>query len=86
MVRQGERYFVNNERGDLIIAQFTPTGYVELGRTKLIEPTSSSGTRTPHGSIAERLVNWVHPAYANGHIVHRNDTEIIRASLKASDY
>ena len=86
MVRHDDRYFVDNDEGDLIMARFTPGGYVELGRTKLIETTSGSGTRTPHGRIAERLVNWTHPAYANGHIVHRNDREIIRASLRASDY
>ena len=86
LVRHANRYFVNNDVGDLIIARLTPTGYVELSRTKLIEPTSGSGTRTPHGAIAERIVNWTHPAYANGHIVHRNDHEIVRASLRASDY
>ena len=86
LVRHADRYFVNNDVGDLIIGRFTPTGYIELSRTKLIEPTSGSGTRTPHGAIAERIVNWTHPAYANGHIVHRNDHEIIRASLRASDY
>ena len=86
LVRHEDRYFVNNDVGDLIIAQLTPTGYMELSRAKLIEPTSGSGTRTPHGAIAERIVNWTHPAYANGHIVHRNDREIIRASLRASDY
>ena len=86
LVRHRDRYFVNNDVGELIIAQFTPTGYVELSRTHLTEPTSGSGTRTPHGAIAERIVNWTHPAYANGHIVQRNDREIVRASLRASDY
>jgi len=86
MVRHGDRYFVNNDDGFLMLAQFTPTGYVELDRTRLIEPTGGSGTRTPHGRIAERLINWSHPAYANGHVVHRNDHEIIRASLRAADY
>jgi len=86
LVRHGDRYLVNNDEGFLISAQFTPTGYVELSRTRLIEPTSSSGTRTPHGSIAARIVNWSHPAYANGHIVHRNDEKLIRASLLESDY
>ena len=86
MVQHGNRYFVNNDEGYLIIARFTPTGYVELARTKLIEPTGGSETRTPRGPIAERVVNWSHPAYANGHIVHRNDKEIIRASLTESDY
>ncbi len=86
MVRHQDRYFVNNDEGDLILARFTPSGYVELDRTRLIEPTGGSGSNTPHGRIAERLVNWSHPAYANGHIVHRNDREIIRASLRAADY
>ena len=86
LVQHGDRYFVNNEEGFLILAQFTPTGYEELDRTLLLPPTSSSGTRTPHGRIGERMVNWAHPAYANGHIVHRNDEEIIRASLRAADY
>ncbi len=86
LVSHEDRYFVNNDEGDLILARFTPEGYVELGRTRLIEPTGSSGTRTPHGRIAARLINWSHPAYANGHIVHRNDRQIIRASLRAADY
>lgn len=86
LVRHEDRYFVNNDEGFLILARFTPEGYVELDRTRLIEPTSRSGARTPHGRIAERLVNWSHPAYANGHVVHRNDREIVRASLRAADY
>jgi len=85
-VRHGDRYFVNNDEGFLILARFTPAGYVELDRTRLIQPTAGSGSRTPHGRIAERMVNWSHPAYANGHIVHRNDREIIRASLRKLDY
>ncbi len=86
IVQQGDRYFVNTDDGFLVIARFTPEGYIELDRTKLIEPTSGSGARTPHGRIAERQVNWPHPAYANRHIVQRNDREIIRVSLDASDY
>ena len=86
IVQHDDRYFVNTDDGFLVIARFTPEGYVELDRTTLIEPTSSSGTRTPHGSIAERFVNWPHPAYANRHIVQRNDREIVRASLAAADY
>lgn len=83
MVQHRDRFFVNNDEGDLIIAQFTPEGYVELDRTKLIEPTSTGGHGRPR---AIRIVNWSHPAYANKHIVHRNDKEVIRASLAASDY
>ena len=79
-----DRYFVNNDDGFLIIAQFTPEGYVERSRTKLIEPTSSAGFGPRR--LFDRLVNWSHPAYANRHIFQRNDTEIIRASLDAADY
>lgn len=80
MVQHDDRFFVNNDDGDLIIAQFTPEGYVEIDRTKLIDATSQAGYGT------DRQVNWVHPAYANRHIVHRNDVEIIRASLAEADY
>ena len=80
MVQHRNRFFINNDEGDLIIARFTPDGYVEVDRTHLIDATSEAG----YGS--ERRVNWVHPAYANRHIVQRNDHEIIRASLAASDY
>ena len=42
MTRHEDRYLVYNENGDLIIVQFTPGGYVELGRTHLLNPTSRS--------------------------------------------
>ena len=84
MVRNGDRYFVNNDEGTLIMAQFTPEGYIELGRTRLLEPTSSAGYGRRRSF--DRLVNWSHPAYANGHIIYRNDHEIGRASLRTVDY
>ena len=76
IVRQGDRYFINNDRGDLIIARFTPQGYEEVSRTPLIKPTAQSGNRRALGSV-----NWSHPAYANRRIYARNDEEIICASL-----
>ena len=84
MVRHGDRYFVNNDEGFLILARFTPQGYEELDRTWLIEPTTESGWG-PRKQW-NRAVNWTHPAYANRHIITRNDHEIIRASLAADDY
>ena len=74
-VRNGDRYFINTERGDLVIARMNPEGYREISRTKLIEPTHPYA-REPQGSV-----HWSHPAYANKHIVVRNDKEILRASL-----
>ena len=82
MVQHGDRYFVNNGDGDLIIARLTPQGYVEVDRTHLIDPTHEVG----NSRAWVRTVNWSHPAYANRHIIHRNDNEILRASLAASDY
>ena len=82
LVRNGDRFFINNDRGDLIIARLTPEGYHEISRTHLIKPTTeNSGTRREL-----KGVNWSHPAYANKHIFQRNDEEIIRASLDAKDY
>ena len=40
---------------------------------KLIEPTV--------GEKEEGAVAWAHPAYANKHILVRNDKELLRASL-----
>jgi outer membrane protein assembly factor BamB len=78
VVRHGDRYFINNDRGELIIARFSSEGYREDSRTELIKPTSPGGRR-------ERgAVNWSHPAYANGHIFARNDEEIVCASLLES--
>lgn len=79
-VKNGDRFFINSDKGELIIAMLSPKGYEELGRTKLIEPTNPHNRRR-----GQPLVAWSHPAYANRHIVVRNDKEIIRASLAAED-
>ena len=84
MVKQGDRYLVNNDDGLLISAQFTPDGYVEQARTRLIEPTGDAGFGSRR--FGARMINWTHPAYANGHVFHRNDNEIIKASLSVDDY
>jgi outer membrane protein assembly factor BamB len=76
LVRQGDRFFISNDRGELIIAKLSPEGYEEIDRTKIIEPTSSVNRRRELGAI-----NWTHPAYANRHLIIRNDKEIVRYSL-----
>ena len=81
MVKNGNRIFMNNDRGELIIARLHPTGYEEISRTALIAPTSPPGNRREL-----RNVSWVHPAYANRHIYMRNDEEIVAFSLAAADY
>lgn len=75
-VRQGDRYFINNDRSELILAKLSPQGFHELSRTELIEPTSPTVRRRELGAV-----HWSHPAYANLHIFVRNDKEILKASL-----
>jgi len=79
LVRHGDHFFINNDRGELIIAKLAPDGYHEISRTQLIKPTSNPGNRRDLGAV-----NWSHPAYANRHIVARNDEEIIRINLAAN--
>lgn len=79
IVRHGDRFFVNNDRGELILARLSPDGYKEISRTPLIRPTSKPGNRREAGAV-----NWSHPAYANRHIFARNDEEILCASLESS--
>lgn len=77
IVRHGDRYFINNDRGELIIAKLSVKGYQEISRTQLIKPTTNPGNRRELGAV-----NWSHPAYANRHIIARNDEEIISVSLE----
>jgi outer membrane protein assembly factor BamB len=76
-VRQGDRYFINNDRGELIIAKLSPKGYEEISRTQLITPTHPQIRRRQAGLVA----HWTQPAYANKHLITRNDTEIISVNL-----
>ena len=76
-VRNGDRYFINNDRGELVIARLSPQGFQEISRADLIEPTHPPG----RGRRELGAVHWSHPAYANKHIFVRNDKEIIRVSL-----
>jgi outer membrane protein assembly factor BamB len=72
IVKNGNRFFLFNEKGDLIIAKLSPRGYEEISRTHLLAPT---------GDAAGRAVLWSHPAFANRHVYARNDKEIICADL-----
>jgi outer membrane protein assembly factor BamB len=72
IVKNGDRFFLFNEKGDLIIARLDPKGYEEISRTHLLEPTSDA---------AGRDVVWSHPAFANRRVYARNDKEIVCADL-----
>lgn len=72
LVRNGERFYIFSESGELIIAQLSPTGYSELARAKILEQTHEAFGRS---------VIWSHPAFANRALYARNDREIVCVSL-----
>jgi hypothetical protein len=76
MVKNHDKYWMFNERGELIISKLSPRGYEEISRAKLIEPTQVQ--------LAQRGgVCWSHPAFAYKHVFARNDEELVAADLSA---
>ncbi len=75
LIPNGDRVFIHNEQGDLIIAQLSPQGYVERSRSKLVEPTRD---------VARRQTIWSHPAFAMKSVFARNDKELVRVNLAAT--
>lgn len=69
LVKCGDRFFLFNEQGDLIIARLTATGYDEQSRAHLIDPINTMAR--------SRKVVWTHPAYADRKIFVRNDAEAV---------
>jgi outer membrane protein assembly factor BamB len=72
IVKNQDRFFLFNEKGDLIIARLTPKGYEEISRAHVIEPANRD---------AGRAVVWSHPAFAHRRMYARNDQEIICVDL-----
>lgn len=72
VTKNGDRFFLFGENGDLVIARLTPEKYDEISRTKLLDPV---------GVGLGRKVVWSHPAYANRCVFARNDQEIVCVSL-----
>jgi outer membrane protein assembly factor BamB len=75
LIKNGDRFFLFNEKGDLIIAQLSPKGYKEISRAHLLDPTTSTWGRD---------VLWSHPAFANRCVFARNDKELVCVSLAAN--
>jgi outer membrane protein assembly factor BamB len=74
-VDSGERTWMFNERGELIIGRLSPQGLEEISRAKLLAPTQEQLRQ--RGGVC-----WSHPAFANRHIFARNDRELVCASLE----
>ena len=76
MVRNGDKVWMFNERGELVISRLAPDGFHEISRAKLIDPTKDQ--------LDQRGgVTWSHPAFANRCIYARNDKELLCADLSA---
>ncbi len=73
IVKNGDRFFLFTEQGFLAIAKLSPSGYEEISRAKILEPTLAAYGRS---------VLWTHPAFADGCCFIRNDKEIVCVSLK----
>ena len=72
LTTQGDRTFLWNDQGELIIARLKPEGYEEISRAKLLEPLEKTRGRT---------VTWCHPAYANRCAYVHNGKDLICVSL-----
>ena len=57
-------------------------GLLAVGEAQFAEPPSGTSAAAP----SDRAVLWAHPAFANGHVIARNDAEVVRMSLTAADY
>ncbi|MBM4088953.1 MAG: pyrrolo-quinoline quinone [Planctomycetes bacterium] len=78
LVKHEDRFFIFNERGELVIAKMSPDGYEPISRAKIIEPNSNtvrSGREDP--------IVWSHPAFAQRCVFARNDNELVCVSLAA---
>jgi outer membrane protein assembly factor BamB len=67
-------YLLYTDEGNLISAELSRTGYREISRSHLIDPTwPFNGTKYVYGP----------PAFSNGHVFARSEAEVVCASLDA---
>jgi outer membrane protein assembly factor BamB len=71
---QGSGFFLFTDEGNLIRAELSPTGYREISRSHLIDPT---------WPFNENKFVYAPPAFSNGHVFARSEAEIVCASLDA---
>lgn len=74
LVKQGNRFFLFSETGDLILAKLSRAGYEEISRFHMLDPTVEA---------AGRKVVWRHPAFAHRCLFARNDQELVCVDLAA---
>lgn len=74
LIKNGDRFFLFNEAGDLILAKLAPEGYQEFGRFHVLAPTNKT---------FGRAMVWSHPAFAQRCLFARNDQELVCVDLAA---
>ena len=72
LVKNGSRYWMFTEKGELVIGKLSPKGYEEIDRAKVIEPTNLA---------FRRPVVWCAPAFANKRMYVRNDNKLVCIDL-----
>jgi outer membrane protein assembly factor BamB len=73
LVENNGRYFIFNEKGDLLIAKLSPEGFQKIDSAPIIKATMPAR--------GGRDVVWCHPAFANRFMFVRNDEEMRCVSL-----
>jgi len=77
-VQTADLVWMFNERGELITARLSPTGFEEISRTKILEPTRKQLNQ--RGGVC-----WSHPAFALRSVFARNDQELVCVDLSAEE-
>jgi hypothetical protein len=75
LVRNRDKVWMFNERGELLITTLSPTGLKVISRAQLIEPTTVQLNQ--RGGVC-----WAHPAFAYRHVFARNDKSLVCANLE----
>jgi outer membrane protein assembly factor BamB len=72
LVKHNDRFILFSETGDLILAKLSESGYDEISRFHMLDPTNKAYGRN---------VVWSHPAFANRCVFARSDQELVCVSL-----
>ena len=74
-IRHHDNVWIFNEEGELLLTKLSPDGLEVISRAPLIAPTRDQLNR--RGGVT-----WAHPAFANGHVLIRNDNELLSVDLR----
>lgn len=75
LIPQGNKVWGFNELGELLLGTFSPGGYRDLGRVKVIDPVKISPN--PRNGVC-----WAHPAFSGNRIYLRSDAKLVCIDIK----